>query len=260
VVVLVMENREYGEVIGNPDAPYVNGLAKTYGLVTRLFAISHPSLPNYLAMIGGSTFGIRSDCTSCHVAGRNLVDQLQAHHISWKAYMEDMPSPCFQGATHNAYAKRHDPFVYFDDIRNNQSSCQNVVPFKELAQDLSNDTLPQFAFVTPNVCHDMHDCSTATGDAFLKKRVPPILHHLGSNGVLFLLWDEGSSTSGCCAKAAGGHIAGIVAGPGASLGARSGLRFDTYSMLRTIEEGWGLPLLRDAGCSCTRDLAQFLTG
>jgi hypothetical protein len=120
--------------------------------------------------------------------------------------------------------------------------------------------MPQFAFITPNVCHDMHDCSTATGDDFLKRRVPAILKHLGSNGVLFLIWDEGSTSRGCCDKAAGGHIVGIVAGPGAAQGARSGLKFDTYSMLRTIEEGWGLSLLRDAKCSCTRDLAPFLTG
>ena len=197
VAVIVMENREFGDVIGSSNAPYVNSLANRSGLVTRFYGISHPSLPNYLAMIGGSTFGIHSDCTACHVGSRNLVDQLAAHGISWKAYMEDMPSPCYGGATHHDYAKRHDPFLYFDDIRNNRQRCGHVVPFKQLGQDLSTNSLPQFVFVTPNVCHDMHDCSTATGDAFLKRRVPPLLRRLGPNGVLFLLWDEGYSNDGC---------------------------------------------------------------
>ena len=98
VVVIVMENAEYGEVIGNRAAPYVNALARRYGLATQSYAITHPSLPNYLALVSGSTHGISSDCTGCRVHGTNLVDELEAGGISWKAYLEDVPAPCFDGA------------------------------------------------------------------------------------------------------------------------------------------------------------------
>src|SRR6202035_1704229 len=96
VVVIVMENAEYGEVIGNPAAPYVNALARRYGLATQSYAITHPSLPNYLALTGGSTQGITSDCTGCHVSAVNIVDQLERAGISWGAFLEDVPSPRFR--------------------------------------------------------------------------------------------------------------------------------------------------------------------
>src|SRR4051812_38371837 len=102
-----MENKEYGDIIGNRDAPYVNGLARRYGLATNGYGVRHPSLPDYLALTSGATHGIDSDCTGCHVDARNVVDQLEAAHVTWKAYMEDMPKPCFRGAGAAAYAKKH---------------------------------------------------------------------------------------------------------------------------------------------------------
>jgi hypothetical protein len=258
VAIVVMENHEYGQIIGNPEAPYVNHLAHRYGLVAHSYAISHPSLPNYLALIGGSTFGISSDCTTCHVHARNLIDQLVRHGKTWRAYMEDLPSSCFRGGSYNRYAKKHDPFLYFDDIRAIHSRCAHVVPLKRLGVALSKGTLPDFVFVSPNLCHDMHDCSVSTGDAFLKRRIPSLLAALGPRGVLFLTWDEGVTGAGCCQKAAGGHVVTILAGPGARRGARSAHAYDAYSILRTIEEGWRLRLLRGAACSCTRLLRAFL--
>ena len=262
VVVLVMENKDYGEIVENRDeAPYFNELADRYALVRHFHAIHHPSLPNYLAMLGGSTFGIDSDCTSCHVAAYNLVDQLERHSLTWKAYLEDIRFPCYNGATSGAYAKRHNPFMYFDSIRSDEGRCHKIVGFKQMQRDLSDNALPQFAFVTPNVCHDTHDCSISTGDEFLSRRVPPILRHLGSNGVLILTYDEGHTTAGCCGgKAKGGHIATVVAGPGARPHARSWGPYDTYSMLKTIEQGFGLHSLRGARCECTRSLDPFLKG
>src|SRR3954462_4674897 len=91
VVMIVMENKEYDDVIGSPDAPYINRLARRYGLATASYAIRHPSLPNYLALTGGSTFGIDSDCTDCHVSGRNIADQLEDAHRSWGGFMEGLP-------------------------------------------------------------------------------------------------------------------------------------------------------------------------
>ncbi|HEY2572092.1 MAG TPA: alkaline phosphatase family protein, partial [Solirubrobacteraceae bacterium] len=113
IVVVVLENAEYGEVIGSSSAPYVNSLARRYALMTRSYAIGHPSLPNYLALTSGSTQGIESDCTDCAVSARNIVDQLEGAGISWKAYLEDLPRPCFLGAGSAGYAKKHNPFAYY---------------------------------------------------------------------------------------------------------------------------------------------------
>src|SRR5205085_5722156 len=213
VVVIVMENKEYGDVIGSSSAPYVNRLARRYGLATNSYGVSHPSLPNYLALTGGDTFGISSDCTSCHVGGKNLVDELEAARISWKAYMESMPTPCYRGGSAGDYAKKHDPFAYYDDVVTSKRRCSKIVPYQQLAKDMRRGRLPKFVWISPNLCHDMHDCEVKTGDGFLASLIPRLLRVLGKHGVLFLTWDEGSSDRGCCSHAAGGHIATIVAGP-----------------------------------------------
>ena len=240
VVVVVMENKDYGQVIGSSSAPYIGGLARSYALATGYYGVAHPSLPNYLALIGGSTFGITSDCTGCSVSGRNLVDELERRRISWRAYMEGMPSPCFTGGTSGAYAKKHNPFLYFQDVVRNPRRCAQVVPITRLAADLRARRLPHFVWVTPDLCHDMHDCDVATGDRFLAGLVPSVLRSLEPRGVLFLLWDEGVGVAGCCGKPGGGRVPLIVAGPAARRHARSGAPVDHYSLLRTIEDGLGL--------------------
>lgn len=259
VVVLVLENKECGQIIGSDDAPYLNSLARRSALATSFYATAHPSLPNYLALTGGSTFGIASDCTDCHVQARNLVDELEAARITWKAYLEGMPSPCFQGSEAGNYAKKHNPFLYYDDIANNPARCSNVVPLTQLSADLRDGRLPAFAWISPDLCHDMHSCGVSDGDRFLSGFLPPLLHALGPRGVLFITWDEGRKKAheGCCRKAAGGNVATIVAGPLARAGASSGVPYDHYSILRTIEDAWGLPRLGAAGCRCTRPLTDL---
>jgi phosphatidylinositol-3-phosphatase len=252
-----MENKEYGSVIGNPEAPYVNGLARRFGLSTGSYAVAHPSLPNYLAFLGGSTFGITTDCTSCAVSAPNLVDQLERAGISWKAYMEGLPSPCYRGPSAGEYAKKHDPFLYFDDIAGNATRCSRVVPFTRLTDDLASGALPAFAWVTPDLCHDMHDCGVATGDAFLAGLVPKLQRAMGPGGVLFLTWDEGATDAGCCGSPGGGHVATIVVGSAVRAGTRLAGPFSHYSILRTIESVWGLPPLLQAGCSCTELMTAF---
>src|SRR5215213_3125040 len=116
---IVMENHEYSSIIGSSSAPYTNSLAQQYSHATNFYGTRHPSLPNYLAMIGGDTFGITTDCTSCFVNATNLVDQLEGAGKSWKGYMESMPSPCFVGDQAPLYRQKHNPFIYFDSIRLN---------------------------------------------------------------------------------------------------------------------------------------------
>jgi hypothetical protein len=255
VAVIVMENEEYGSIIGSRSTPYINALARRYALAQAMFADAHPSLPNYLALTGGSTFGVNSDCTDCLLRATGLGAQLTAAHLSWKAYMEDLPHPCFTGSDAGLYAQKHDPFVYYGD---RGRDCSHVVPMSELGADERSGGLPRFVWITPNLCHDMHDCSPATGDHFLAGLVPGLLRALGARGVLFLTWDEGSSDEGCCRLASGGHVVTIVAGGGAQPGARLDTPADHYSTLQAIEDLLGLRRLRGAACPCTPSLAPLL--
>jgi phosphatidylinositol-3-phosphatase len=258
VAVLVMENAEYGEVKDSGAAPYISRLARTYSLATGSYAIGHPSLPNYLALTGGSAFGISSDCTDCSVPGSGLGGQLQSRHVSWKAYMEGLPHRCFTGAGADDYAKKHDPFVYYRSLVRSPGACQKVVPLSALYRDEAHRSLPTFIWIAPNLCHDMHDCDLREGDRFLAGLLPALLRSLGQNGLLFLTWDEGASDSGCCRLARGGHIATIVAGPGARRGARLPTPVDHYSVLQTIEGLLDLRRLGGAACGCTPSLAPLL--
>ncbi|HEY6398650.1 MAG TPA: alkaline phosphatase family protein, partial [Solirubrobacteraceae bacterium] len=260
IAVIVMENHEYGDIIGSPSAPFINRLARRYGLARGMYAISHPSLPNYLALAAGATFGRTSDCTTCTVGATSVSDQFARAGISWRAYMEGLPRPCYTGAVAGGYAKKHNPFVYFTHLVSSPSSCVNdIVPLARLALDEHSPMLPRFIWITPNLCHDMHDCDVVTGDRFLARLVPPLLRALGHDGLLILTWDEGVSDNGCCRLASGGHVVTIVAGPGARRGARMNGPADHYSVLQTIEDLLGLPRLRGAACACTPSLAPLLS-
>ena len=244
VFVIVLENHEYDDIIDNPDLPYFNDLARRYGLATASYGVTHPSLPNYLALTGGDTFGITTDCTDCFVDAPNIVDQLETASKSWKAYMEGMPSPCFLG-NDGEYAQKHDPFIYYDDVRTDPTRCNRIVPFTDFAGDLASNTVPDFAWITPDQCNDMHSCSVAVGDAWLETWVPRILASPAwqQGGMLFITFDEGSSDAACCGDPGGGHIATLVISPLSIPGGRSATPVDHYALLRTIEAAWGLPFL-----------------
>jgi phosphatidylinositol-3-phosphatase len=247
VFTIVLENKEYTSVIGNSKAPYFNQLAQQYGLATQFFGTRHPSLPNYLAMTGGDTFGITSDCTGCFVNASNIVDQLEGAGQSWKAYMEGMPSPCFVGDS-GRYRQKHNPFIYYDDIRTNSARCNRVVPFSQFQSDL-NGTLPNYVWITPDMCNDEHDCGVDKGDAWLQIWVPQILASPAwqNGGALFITYDEGSTSAGCCnGQAKGGHIATLVISPLGMPRFQSSIAYNHYSLLRTIEDAWGLAGLRNA--------------
>ena len=259
IAVIVMENEEYSDIIGSRATPFINRLARRSALAAADFSIAHPSLPNYLALTAGSTFGISSDCTDCSAAGDNLGSQLAAARIPWRAYMEDLPVPCFRGSEAGGYAKKHDPFVYYTRLTAQRAACRHVVGLSTLNADERRGQLPRFAWITPNLCHDMHDCSTATGDRFLSRLVPRLLASLGPRGLLLLTWDEGSSDQGCCRLASGGHVALIAAGGQARHGVVLHSTTDHYSILQTIEDLLGLPRLRGAACACTPSLTPLLT-
>jgi hypothetical protein len=246
VVTVVMENKEYDDVIGNRDAPYINRLARRYGVATASYGIRHPSLPDYLALTSGSTQGIDSDCTDCHAPGRSIVDQLAGAGLTWKAYMEDLPRPCFRGAGAGGYAKKHDPFMYYDAVAGDPSRCRRVVPLDDLSRDLRRGRLPTYSFISPNLCHDMHDCPVGTGDRFLAHLMPTLLQAVGPKGYVILTWDEGKSDRGCCGGSHGGRIPTIVAGRLVRRGGRVRRPVDHYGVLRTVEDTLGLSHLAGA--------------
>jgi phosphatidylinositol-3-phosphatase len=247
VVTIVMENKEYDDVIGNPDAPYINRVARRYGLATASYGIGHPSLPDYLALTSGSTHGIDSDCTDCHVSGQSIANQLERAGVTWKAYMEDLPRPCFRGAGAGGYAKKHDPFMYYDAVAGDPRRCRRVVPLEQLSSDLRRGRLPTYSFISPNLCHDMHDCSVGTGDRFLAHLVPTLLRAVGPRGYVVVTWDEGTSDRGCCRGSRGGRIATIVAGRPVRRGGRARRPVDQYGVLRTVEDTLGVSHLGRAG-------------
>ena len=243
IFIIMEENKPISHIIGNTDAPYSNSLAKHYALASNYYGVAHPSLPNYLALTSGSTDGIASDCNppsaGCIRTVRNIADEIATSGRTWKEYAESMPTPCYD---YNAgeYVTKHNPFVYYSDIINNVARCKaHVVPFSQLRGDLSSvRTTPDFAFITPNLCNDMHDCSIATGDHWLARNVPMILDSKAfttQNSLLIITWDEGDSSTN--------HIAAILTGSAVKQGYTSAARYTHYSLLHTIEDQWGLPPL-----------------
>ncbi len=251
IVLVVFENKEFGTVIGNPQMPYFNFLAANYTLLTQHYAVTHPSLPNYLALIGGDTFDIHSDCESCYVSAPSLPDLLEPAGLSWKAYQEDMPSPCFLGSWGN-YVQKHNPFIYFDDIRLDAPRCEShLVPLDALDEDIADGSLPNFIFVTPNLCNDAHDCGLDTADAWLAAfmdKLQPALESEGTPYLILLTWDEGQGSHSCCGlpEEAGGRVATVLVSPQVKRGFQDETAYTHYSILKTISESWGLPYLAHA--------------
>jgi phosphatidylinositol-3-phosphatase len=232
VVWIVMENKGYAQVIGSPGAPYENGLASSYGLATDMSAVSHPSLPNYVALTSGSTQGVADDAgPSSHPLGATSV--FAQMHGDWRSLEESMPAPCVR-ASGGDYAVRHNPAVYYTSIA---AECgARDVPLAP-----TPDISARFTFITPDLCSDTHDCSVGTGDAWLAAFVPKLLatpEYAGGSTVIFLTWDENDGS-------AGNRVPAIVISPWTH-GVRDDTPFTHYSVLRTTEELLGVPLLGDA--------------
>jgi phosphatidylinositol-3-phosphatase len=164
--VIMLENHSQSSVIDDPNAPYLTGLAHTYAMADQYYGVTHPSMPNYLATIAGDNFGIQDDNDQnvVNLDRPNLVDQLEAHHVSWGAYMDTLPSnkldrfgpTLADGTKVSLYAKKHNPFVLFDDVKNNPARMANIHDYGQLSTDLSRANAPKFVWITPNQCNDMH--------------------------------------------------------------------------------------------------------
>jgi len=236
VVVIVFENKEATRVFGSRAAPTFNAYARRHARLTRYFGVAHPSLPNYLALVSGDTHGIRTNCTTCVVAAPSLVDTIEGSGRRWKAYAEGLPRPGYLGAGTGRYVKSHNPFPYLRSVVSSAARRARIVPLTQLRRDVQAQALPDFAFVIPDTCHDMHDCPISVGDAWLRRFAPPLLEQ--ENSVVFVVFDEGTS-----ARGGGGQIAGLALGTAVLPGSRFAGVTSHYGLLRTIEQAWGLPLL-----------------
>lgn len=234
------ENKTNSDIIGNSDAPYLNSLINKYSLATNYSAMNHPSLPNYLAITSGSTDGITTDCNppsaGCIVNVVNIADEIQSSGRTWMEYAESMPSNCYTLNSGN-YATKHNPFIYYSDIINNKPRCNaHVVAYNQLSIDLKQlKTTPNYAFITPNLCNDMHSCSIATGDSWLATNVPMILNSksfTSQKSLLVITWDEGYIGDN--------NVATIFAGSAAKNHYKTNSAFNHYSLLHTIEYLWKL--------------------
>ena len=239
VLVVVFENKERDEITGSAAAPTFASLAHRYAALTGYTGVAHPSLPNYLALVSGSTHGITDDCTDCRVSGASLADTLSAAGKTWKTYAEGLPSVGSTDASAGRYAKKHDPFLYFTHVLDRPQWLARVVPYTQLRADVRARRLPDFSLVVPDLCNDMHDCSVDTGDRWLKENIVPLLASPAlAGGVVFVVFDEGRSSTG-----GGGSVAALAAGPAVKRGTTFKSAANHYSLLRTVEQAWDLPLL-----------------
>jgi phosphatidylinositol-3-phosphatase len=251
IVFIVFENREFGSVVDNPKMPYFNELAKEYTLLTQHYAVIHPSLPNYIALMGGDTFGIKTNAEDQSVDAVSFPDLVEQSGRTWKTYQEDLPEPCFEGST-STYAKKHNPFIYFAPIRTDTARCnRTIVPLTELYTDLAQNTLPDFVFITPNICNDAHDCSLDIADQWLRKLNVKLLDYLNKSGEPYLMlitFEEGQGNSSCCGlpAKAGGRVPTVLVSPQVKAGFQDDTQYTHYSVLKTISEAWGLPYLGKA--------------
>jgi hypothetical protein len=231
VVVIVFENKERSELVGNQEAPTFAHLARGGATLPRYYGVSHPSLPNYIALVSGSTQGITTDCVDCEVSAPSLATSIAAAGKSWKTYAEGLPFPGSTAEYPGLYAKTHDPFIYFRGL-----DKRKIVPFGQLLPDLAARRLPDFSLIVPNVCNDMHSCPISVGDQWLSDLITPLL--LLPRTAVFVIFDEGSSD-----LRGGGMVPAFVVGTAVRPGTTYRRVTGHYGVLRTIEDAWNLPRL-----------------
>jgi hypothetical protein len=258
IMVIVEENEGYSNIIGNSKAPYINGLANSYASATQWFGLTDSSLGDYVALISGNT-GSYSAPT--------LVGELATAGISWKAYMEDMPSACYTGPGVGNYEKVHNPFVYFSSITKNPAQCNQIVPFAGtggFASDLNGNTAPSLMFVVPNVCDDMHSsCASMNkikqGDQWLQANLPTVFNSqwYTSGGIVIITWDSATTADKSGWNTGnGGHVPTIVIS--ATSAGAFGSGGNHYGTLRAIEEAYGVGLLGKSSSPANGDLTPAL--
>lgn len=241
-VVVVMENHSYADIIGNPAAPFINELARRGALFTRSSAITHPSEPNYLALFSGSTQGVTDDGCPNRFTAPNLAADLIRAGKTFAGYAEDLPGPGSPVCSAGGYARKHVPWADFGNVPGSVSLPLTSFPGTAFAR------LPPVSFVIPNLCHDMHDCSVAAGDAWLRANIGPYAEWaMRHDSLLILTWDEDDGSQA-------NHITTIFAGQMVRPG-RYAEPITHYTVLGTIEAAYMLP--RDARAAAAAPITNI---
>jgi acid phosphatase len=226
VVVVVLENKASGEIVGNPDAPFLTQLAGGGLQLANSYAITHPSEPNYLALFSGSTHGITDDACPVAVAGPNLASALLARQRTFVGYSESLPRPGYAGCSDGSYARKHNPWADFAALPASLNQPMTAFPADPAR-------LPNVAFVIPNLDNDMHDGSIAQGDRWLRERLDSYVTWAGShNSALVVTTDEDDSS-------AANHITTLLVGAHLPTGVYHP-RINHYGLLRTLLDAFGL--------------------
>ena len=285
IMLIVEENRSYGDIIGSSSAPYINTLASEYASATNWYSVEHTSEYDYVDLISGSNQGLP---VGKPYSATTLVDELHAQSIPWKAYMESLPSNCYNGAppANGLYDQYHNGFHYFAEYGTTAGdwcskanlSTEGVVPYTgsaPLVSALDATNAPDFVELIPNDCDEMHGdkntgspCATSTqpelisaGDTWLSDNLPAVIGSswFAQNGIIIITWDEAASgdSSGCCglSSPAGGHVPTIVVSSNnKGMGQFTGIG-DHYGTLAAIEDAYGVPLLLNAANSANGNLS-----
>jgi acid phosphatase len=242
VVLVMLENHSFSQVIGNPSMPFFNSLAAQNSLASNYFANAHPSISNYFMLTTGNV-ETNDDHFAGTIADDNIAAALTAAGKSWKAYMESLPAPGYTGGDVGPYLKQHDPFVFFKSVLASSTQSGNVVPFSELGIDMASGSLPSFALIVPNVEDDAHDCpgggpgcsdsdKLAAADAWLQANVAPLINSpVFTNGVLIITFDEGTAAD---VANGGGQVAAVLVGPRVKSGFVSTTFYQHQNTLRLI--------------------------
>jgi len=267
IVLVLEENTNYDSVIGNTSAPYFNSLANTYGLATNYYADTHPSIGNYFWLTTGQDLTDDDSQTpsSFPVSVDNIVRRLVGSGVSWKAYAECMPNVGYIGGDTTCpngdnYYVRHVPLEYMTDVQNNATQRNNLVPFESptvgFGQDVANNTLPSYSFVTPDGCNDAHDCDISVADNWLQQNIGQLINNptLMQNTLVIIVFDESASdnTNG------GGRVYWVAVGPQVNPGYISTTFYQHESTLRESLEGLGLAFDL-AGAATAPSMDEFFT-
>lgn len=254
VIVVVLENEDATRA---ETQPYLHELASRGAVLRNYHALTHPSQPNYIAMVAGSAFDVRTD-GAVVLDARHIGNLLEDKGLTWKTYAEGYPGGCFLGRTagwmfFGQYVQRHVPFLSFKNVRTDPERCARVVPASVLDDDVANGTLPNFALYVPNDSNNGHDTGIGKADRWLRQRFEPLLRDpkFADGTLLVITFDEGSD--------AGPNIVyTILVGAGVRPGAVSNAWYDHYSLLRTIEDIFKLGTLgrHDETASAIHDVWQ----
>jgi acid phosphatase len=235
VLIVVFENKNDEQIVGSPQAPYLTQLAHEGANLTDAHGEAHPSQPNYVALLSGSTQGVSSDACPQELGGApTLASQLPAAGLRFTGFSEGLPAPGFTGCTSpdGQYARKHNPWVDFSS-----SPPSANAPFSAFPADFA--ALPTVGVVIPNMCHDMHDCPVSTGDAWARQHLDSYRQWARAhNSLLIVTFDEDDGRGQ-------NHIATILDGPMVRPGDVA-TRTDHYTLLRTVEDMYGLPPLGEA--------------